>query len=136
MKNDNIILRALEDKRLIVDAENGKIYNFFGDELGHVTGRYQRVTVRYNGKDHQVTSHRVIWMAVHGPIIPENLTVDHIDGNKMNNRISNLQLLTEKENIQKAWRDRKEKALAERGTRKSRDTKKAEHSRAKQDSAK
>lgn len=109
MKNDKIILRALQDKRFKVDAKNGIIYNFFGDRIGHVTSRYERVTVRYDGIDHHVPSHRVIWMSVHGEIIPENLTVDHINGDRLDNRIENLQLLTEKENIQKAWQKRREK---------------------------
>lgn len=45
--------------------------------------------------------HRVIWMLHHGPI-PSGLDVDHIDNNKTNNHISNLQLLTHGDNMRKA----------------------------------
>lgn len=41
--------------------------------------------------------HRVIWTAVNGPI-PEGLQVNHLDENKSNNSIFNLNLMTAKEN--------------------------------------
>lgn len=44
--------------------------------------------------------HRVIWMVFNGDI-PDGLTVDHIDGDKTNNNISNLQLLTAEQNAVK-----------------------------------
>ena len=42
--------------------------------------------------------HRVIWTAVNGTI-PSDMQVNHIDENKENNSISNLNLMTPKENI-------------------------------------
>lgn len=41
--------------------------------------------------------HRVIWTAVNG-VIPQRMQVNHIDENKDNNSISNLNLMTCKEN--------------------------------------
>lgn len=37
--------------------------------------------------------HRLVWESVYGPI-PEGMQIHHIDGNKTNNDISNLQLVT------------------------------------------
>ena len=47
--------------------------------------------------------HRVIYEMHHGSI-PEDMDVDHIDNNKSNNRIENLQLLTRAENVLKNMR--------------------------------
>ena len=41
--------------------------------------------------------HRLIWVTVNGPI-PDELQVNHIDENKHNNSISNLNLMTNTEN--------------------------------------
>jgi hypothetical protein len=37
--------------------------------------------------------------------IPESMTIDHIDGNKHNNRIENLQLLSVHDNVMKSIGD-------------------------------
>lgn len=41
--------------------------------------------------------HRLIWETFNGDI-PDNLTIDHIDGNPQNNQLFNLRLLTREEN--------------------------------------
>lgn len=45
--------------------------------------------------------HRIVYALVHGEC-PEQLTVDHIDGNKSNNSIDNLQLLSRGDNSRKS----------------------------------
>lgn len=45
-------------------------------------------------------AHRLVWETFNG-VIPKGMDVDHKDGNKHNNRLENLQLLTRKENILK-----------------------------------
>lgn len=49
-----------------------------------------------------VLVHRLVYLAHKGPI-PEGLTLKHKDGNKENNRISNLELMTFKEQINHAY---------------------------------
>lgn len=49
--------------------------------------------------------HRVVW-EVHRGAIPAGLEIDHVDGDKSNNRIDNLQLVTHAENVRLA-RERK-----------------------------
>lgn len=41
--------------------------------------------------------HRVIWYFFNGAV-PENMEIDHIDGNKDNNNLENLRIVTRKEN--------------------------------------
>ena len=42
--------------------------------------------------------HRLVWSAFHGEI-PEGYEINHIDEDKTNNRLDNLELVTRKENI-------------------------------------
>lgn len=46
---------------------------------------------------HHTTAHRIIWEMHYGPV-PEGLTIDHIDRDPHNNRLSNLRLATYEEN--------------------------------------
>jgi len=54
-----------------------------------------------NGRRMPYRLHRFIWEAFNGQI-PTDMTIDHIDGDKVNNRLNNLQLLTRGENTSKS----------------------------------
>ena len=45
--------------------------------------------------------HRFVWECFNG-LIPEDKVIDHINNNKENNRLCNLQLITQKENCEKS----------------------------------
>lgn len=53
-------------------------------------------TLRFKNKEYKV--HRIIWTLVHGEIDPY-LVIDHLDGNPFNNRIDNLRLKAQKDNM-------------------------------------
>ena len=42
--------------------------------------------------------HRIVWTMINGEI-PEGMTIDHIDGDKKNNLIENLRLVTHQDNL-------------------------------------
>ena len=46
--------------------------------------------------------HRIVMEAFKGK---SDLTVDHIDGNKLNNNLSNLEYVTAQENTKRAWKN-------------------------------
>ena len=46
--------------------------------------------------------HQCVWEAFNGPI-PQGQTINHINGNKLDNRLSNLEMCSCKENNRKAW---------------------------------
>jgi hypothetical protein len=61
------------------------------------------VTVGINRRIYK--SHRLAWLIVHG-VWPNGL-IDHIDGNKSNNRLSNLRLVNETGNAENVRRPNK-----------------------------
>ena len=71
-----------------------------GDEVkGTLNSSTNTLTVIINGKIFIV--YRVIYCLYHKIDIPENMVIDHIDGNRRNNSIENLQLINHSQNMQK-----------------------------------
>jgi hypothetical protein len=58
---------------------------------------YRSVRVNVKGVAFRASAHQVIWVAKNGPI-PRGLEPNHKDGDRGNNRLSNLELLTRGEN--------------------------------------
>jgi hypothetical protein len=59
------------------------------------------MTARYKMKWHEGKLkylHRYLWEQEHGPI-PEGMTIDHIDGDKKNNSMSNLRMVSQSDNL-------------------------------------
>jgi len=67
---------------------------------------YCNVSVRSkNGKPKSYISHRFIWECYNG-LISDNKVIDHINDIKADNRLVNLQLVTQQENCQKSAKKR------------------------------
>lgn len=52
--------------------------------------------------EHAALAHRVVWESVHGPM-PTDLTVNHLNGNKRDNRLANLEAITHADNVRHAF---------------------------------
>lgn len=59
---------------------------------------YLRCLLNKNGQQKHVLVATAVWTAFNGPI-PEGMEVNHIDEDKSNNRLDNLNLMTRKENV-------------------------------------
>lgn len=66
-------------------------WNYHGGSIDQDTG-YKRIYISGN----RIYEHQYIW-ELHNGIIPENCVIHHIDGNKLNNNISNLQCISRSE---------------------------------------
>lgn len=79
----------------------GLIYGRAGEVIGSdCADGYVRVGPRQGLTNYQYP-HRIIWEAVHGRI-PDGYQVDHLNGIKHDNRISNLDAVTQSENVRRA----------------------------------
>ena len=89
-----------EQTGLLIDPKGGTIYGAAGVPIGsHCADGYVRLGGR--GGNGCIYAHRLIWETVHGPI-PDNRYIDHVNGRKADNRISNLEAVTPSENAYRA----------------------------------
>lgn len=84
----------------VIVLENGNIYRELKDRCKLIKGYlrengYLQTTI--NGKTIKI--HRLVIESFKGK---SDLTVDHIDGNKLNNSLDNLQYLSREDNLKKS----------------------------------
>ena len=63
---------------------------------------YEQTTVQINKVSKHIFVHRAVYESFKGAI-PIGMQINHIDGNKLNNTLSNLEVVTPQENIDHSW---------------------------------
>ena len=82
-----------------IDVEKGKIWSLRLSRYIGIINKDGYVKVRApKGYKHKGV-HQYIWMVANGCDIPEGYDIHHIDGNKQNNSIYNLELIEKTEHI-------------------------------------
>lgn len=100
---DMLFIEAAFQGRFSVDFDLGLIRNNYTGKIyqtKHVSG-YLQIGLKYRDKSWKIMVHRLIWMLACGPI-PPGLFINHMNGIKTDNRLKNLELVTNAENCRHA----------------------------------
>ena len=109
MDSDQLIIEAVTAGHLIVDHNAGIVYRTRGSKGvaldnpvvvdGCNLNGYRVCKLVLNGYRKMIRLHRIIWVSANGAI-PDGLMIDHINRDRVDNRIANLRLVDAKGNAQ------------------------------------
>lgn len=77
-----------------------------------LTCGYYKVKLSENGLSEDVMVHHLVYKLFYGEYDTNKYVIDHIDGDKLNNNITNLRLLTQSENVNAAFYETKTNSSA------------------------
>lgn len=103
--NEVLVYRKVLDGQFRIDPE-GQIWRCTpkGEILvnrQHPSG-YLRAMIRVDGRQLGVYAHRLVWHHFNGPI-PKGYQVNHLNGDRRDNRPSNLELVTPGQNTRHSY---------------------------------
>lgn len=106
------IVRSL-DRWVIYKSGRKQLYKGRFFEGSNING-YKQITLSKKGKQKRFFIHQVVAMAFldHEPN-GHTLVVDHIDGDKVNNRVENLQIVTHRDNTTTCFRKDRDSLTSE-----------------------
>ena len=92
------------------DPETGIVYNRrTRKSVGSIlnTKGYVLIGKWANGKKYSIKRSHIIWWSKHQKMPPVKMCIDHIDGDRANDRIENLQILSNQQNLAKKRKNTK-----------------------------
>lgn len=101
IKNHPIYTRYSADTNGNIYGIRGTIISLCNDTMGYPSFRLHDRISPITNQAMTTRAHRFIWECHHG-LITDHKVINHIDGNKSNNVLANLELVTQKENMQHA----------------------------------
>ena len=88
-------------------TSDGRVYSEKNNQFlkGSLTSGYLYVGLKQQGAKvfKRVAIHRIVCEAFHGPMPCSGMQVNHKNGNKLDNRPSNLEWMTQSQNIHHSW---------------------------------
>ena len=101
-ENYELAQQRITEGAWAVDPDQGIIYNTQGKPYSRKnTGGYIQIKVYVPGewpKARTVLAHRVIYERVHG-MLSDDMTINHINGDHTDNRIANLEAMSQRDNV-------------------------------------
>jgi hypothetical protein len=94
IERDQFFLDLVVEGVINVSKDGIVVNNITAKEIGFITGGYKRINMF--GKTYPV--HRLVYMVHIDYNIPDGYVINHIDGDKLNNRYENLEAITEHAN--------------------------------------
>lgn len=99
-----LFIEAVKTGKLSVTSEGEVFNNITSRTIGYKANNgYKAVGIKNNGKSHIILVHRLVYL-VHKGELKADEEVNHIDGNKENNHVSNLEAVSTAQNIRHAYR--------------------------------
>lgn len=97
-ETERIFIQAVKEGKLSV-SKNGYVFNNITNrEIGYVSNKgYKSIGMKINGKTKHILVHRLMYL-IHIGDLEADVQVNHKDGNKLNNVLSNFEPVSSKEN--------------------------------------